>query len=268
MAKGDEGIRQAIYDELKGDLVAIAKSKYGNFFVQKLLNYGTKEQKDTVLKRFEGKIAELTRHKVANVVVNIAYNDVAKTNQQNRYLQEFFGAEFRICKEEGLKSAVEIAKKYPKKEGAIRRALAENCGILISKGCYNQSIVHTVLYNYMQLLNYIISKQQSSMDITNEKDPPKEDKEMKEFMSKITAKEDKEGKPALDLSSKVRTARAEFIAQLRDVCVHILHSSDGARLSMNALWHGSAKDRKGNQQYLNQIQILGDMTARKTICLT
>ena len=45
MAKGDEKIRQAIYDELKGDLVAIAKSKYGNFFVQKLLSYGTKEQK-------------------------------------------------------------------------------------------------------------------------------------------------------------------------------------------------------------------------------
>ena len=183
------------------------------------------------MKTFEGKVAELTRHKIANVVVSLAYNDVAKTNQQNRYLQEFFGPEFRICKEEELKSAVEIVQKYPKKEGAIRRALAENCGILISKGCYNQSIVHTVLYNYMQLLNYIISKQQSSLDITNEKEQ---------------RKEDNDEKPPLDFSSKAKTARAEFIAQLRDVCVHILHSSDGARLSMNALWHGSAKDRKGN----------------------
>ena len=166
MAKGDEEIRQAIYDELKDELVAIAKSKYGNFFVQKLLNYGTKEQKDKVLKTFEGKVAELTRHKIANVVVSLAYNDVAKTNQQNRYLQEFFGPEFRICKEEELKSAVEIVQKYPKKEGAIRRALAENCGILISKGCYNQSIVHTVLYNYMQLLNYIISNPFNNVHFT------------------------------------------------------------------------------------------------------
>ena len=30
----------------------------------------------------------------------------------------------------------------------------------------------------------------------------------------------------------------------RDVCVHIVHSHDGARLAMNAIWHGSAKDRK------------------------
>ena len=66
MAKGSETIRQAIYDELKDDLITIAKSKYGNFFVQKLLSYGTKEQKEKVMKTFEGKIAELTRHKIAN----------------------------------------------------------------------------------------------------------------------------------------------------------------------------------------------------------
>jgi pumilio family protein 6 len=30
----------------------------------------------------------------------------------------------------------------------------------------------------------------------------------------------------------------------RDVCVHVVHSHDGARLAMNAIWHGSAKDRK------------------------
>ena len=53
-------------------------------------------------------------------------------------------------------------------------------------------------------------------------------------------------KEPVDFSSKARTARAEFIAQLRDVCVHILHSREGARVTMNSLWHGSAKDRKGN----------------------
>ena len=231
MAKGDESLRNAIYEELKGDLVSIAKSKYGVFFVQKLLQYGTQEQKEKVMKTFEGKIAELTRHKVANVVVQLAYNDVAKTPQQNRYLQEFFGPEYRLCKEENLKSAVDIVKKHPKKEGGIRRALAENCNILISKGCYNQSIVHSVLYNYMQLLNYIINNQQIPDGSNDQKE---------------TSTENKPENSLIDFSSKAKAARAELISQLRDVCVHILHSQDGARLSMNALWHGSAKDRKGN----------------------
>ena len=115
MAKGDAGIRDAIYEELKEDIVPIAKSKYGNFIIQKLLNYGTNEQKQKVMKSFEGRVAELTKHKTANVVVTLAYNDIAKASQQNRYLQEFFGPEYRICKEEDLKSSIDIVKKYPKK---------------------------------------------------------------------------------------------------------------------------------------------------------
>ena len=38
--------------------------------------------------------------------------------------------------------------------------------------------------------------------------------------------------------------RSECIESLRDVCVHILHSHDGARASMLCAWHGTAKDRK------------------------
>ena len=267
MAKGSEAIRQAIYDELKDDLIAIAKSKYGNFFVQKLLSYGTKEQKDKVLKTFEGKIAELTRHKIANAVVTIAYNDVAKTNQQTRYLQEFFGPEFRVCKEEDLKSAVDIAKKYPKKEGAVRRALAENCNILITKGCYNQSIVHSVLFNYMQLLNYIIAKHQNKLHEKDEKHESNDDN--KESIEE--SKDDNKDK-SVDFSNKAKTARTELISQLRDVCVHVLHSQDGARLTMNALWHGSAKDRKGKhllffQESRQKIQKYNFVTQRsKQVC--
>ena len=238
MAKGSETIRQAIYDELKDDLITIAKSKYGNFFVQKLLSYGTKEQKEKVMKVFEGKIAELTRHKIANNIVQTAYNDVAKTNQQTRYLQEFFGPEYRVCKEENLKTAVDIAKKYPKKEATVRRALAENCNILITKGCYNQGIVHSVLYNYMQLLNYIIAKQQNASNGNGVEDSKDE---------KLDGESEDNNEKTVGYSNKARTARAELISQLRDVCIHILHSQDGARLTMNALWHGSAKDRKGKE---------------------
>jgi len=223
---------------LKADLITIAKSRYGNFIVKKLLKFGTKEEKDKILKAFEGKIAELTKHKIANGVVDVAYNDVAKKNHQTRFLLEFFGPEFRVCKEEDLKSAVEIVKKYPIKEVAVRRALAENCNILINNGCYNKIIVHSVLYHYMQLLNYIISK---PLNMLNENGVKHE--------SKVTEKSIEESKndikdKSIDILNKAKTARAELISQLRDVCVHILHSPDGARLTMNALWHGSAKDRK------------------------
>ena len=39
-------------------------------------------------------------------------------------------------------------------------------------------------------------------------------------------------------------ARSDLIEQLREVCVHVLHSGDGARLSSLAVFHGTPKDRK------------------------
>merc|ERR1739849_72399 len=74
--------------------------------------------------------------------------------------------------------------------------------------------------------------------------------------------DDQEVKKPIDVSKKARAARAEFIAQLRDVCVHILHSFAGARVTMNSLWHGSAKDRKGD--FFSDL-ILGKIKIQKAI---
>ena len=85
MAEGTVDIRQALFEELKDKIVDLAKDKYSSFFVQKLLNYGTTEQKAHILKAFEGKVAEMTKHKVANTVIETCYNDIANAPQRNRY---------------------------------------------------------------------------------------------------------------------------------------------------------------------------------------
>ena len=77
MAMGEEKIKEEIFQELKEDIVEMAKSKYANFFVQKLLRYGSKEQKLHVMKAMQGKVAKLMKHKTAGVVVELAYNDYA-----------------------------------------------------------------------------------------------------------------------------------------------------------------------------------------------
>ena len=50
VALGEESIRDALYEEMKDELVTMAKSKYASFFVQKLVKYGTKVQRDAVFK--------------------------------------------------------------------------------------------------------------------------------------------------------------------------------------------------------------------------
>ena len=87
-------------------------------------------------------------------------------------------------------------------------------------------MVHTVIYNYMQLLNKQIARKQEMMSGN-------------EYQ--------------MDFKSRAAKSRSELIAQLRDACVHILHTHDGARLAMNCLWHGTKKDRKVTYTHVYNI---------------
>ena len=207
MALGDESIRDALYEEMKDELITMAKSKYAHFFVEKLVKYGTVVQRAAVFKILEGRVAELAKHKIANNLVEICYNEYCNAAQRNRFLQEFFGPEFRHFKEEDSRTVVQLMLKHPEKRRDILKHLATHVNPLITKGCYNISLVHTVLYNYMLALNNQL-----------EAVPAERERREKE--------------------------RAEYIASLRDVCLHICHSHDGARLVMNVIWYGTAKDRK------------------------
>ena len=103
MAIGGEDIRDALFTEMRDDVVAMAKSKYASFFVGKMIKYGSKEQRQQVFKTFDGKVAELMKHKIANGVVESFYNDVANAAQRNAMLQEFCGPEFRHFKEPSIR---------------------------------------------------------------------------------------------------------------------------------------------------------------------
>ena len=118
----------------------------------KLFRYGTKEQKTAVMKAMEGSVATLMKHKIAGMVVELAYNDYANAEQRNRMLQEFLGPEYRMFKETELRTVEEIVKKNPEKKADIVKNLGVNVEVLIQKGCYNHSLVHTVISNYLSVV--------------------------------------------------------------------------------------------------------------------
>jgi len=151
MALGNEEIRDKLFDEMKGQIVEMTKSKYAHFFVMKMLRYGNKEQKQMIVKEMDGKISKLMRNKIAGNVVEIIYNEVANGPQRNSMLQEFLDNEFLVFKDLELRTVPDILAKYPDRAEAIKKELHNNVETLIRKGCYNHSLVHTILYNYMQV---------------------------------------------------------------------------------------------------------------------
>jgi pumilio family protein 6 len=61
---GNEKHREGIFDELKEQMVELSKSKYARFLIKKMLSYGTKEQKDFIIKAFMGHATKLIKHSV------------------------------------------------------------------------------------------------------------------------------------------------------------------------------------------------------------
>ena len=61
---GNEKHRNAVFDELKDNLIEIAKAKYARFIIKKLLTYCTKEQKDVIVRAFIGHVTKLIKHSV------------------------------------------------------------------------------------------------------------------------------------------------------------------------------------------------------------
>ena len=151
VALGGERIRDELFNEVKDCLVSVAKAPYGHFFLVKLLKYGSKDQRAAIFKTFRGRVADLTKHKVANNIVESLYNDYANAQQRNHMLQEFCGPEFRAFKEDDVRTVAQLIEKHPTKERDIIRHLQDNVNTLIQKGCYNHSLVHTVIYNYLQV---------------------------------------------------------------------------------------------------------------------
>jgi len=149
MAIGSEEVREALFQEMKEDILEMSKSSYASFFVKKLLKYGTKEQRAFVFKQMEGRVAKLMKHKLAGFVVEMAYNDYANAAQRNCMLQEFLGPEYRLFKEPEIRTVSELLEKHPEKKDEMVKNLATTVEVLIQKGTFNHSLVHTVIHNYL-----------------------------------------------------------------------------------------------------------------------
>ena len=76
VAKGGDRIKEELFQEMKEEIVTMAKSQYAYFFVVKLIKYGSKTQRKIIYEAFKGKVAELMKHKVANNAVDMYYNEV------------------------------------------------------------------------------------------------------------------------------------------------------------------------------------------------
>ena len=154
MKHGNEQHRTSIFNELKKDIVELSKSKYAKFFVLKMLEYGTKQQKEFIIESFYGNVKKLLRHSEAAQIVEKAYNDVANHKQRSLLLQEYYGNEFAALKDPNTCYLHQVLEKVnPIQRKSILSQFKEELVVLIEKTVIKHSMVHFLFRQFFKQAN-------------------------------------------------------------------------------------------------------------------
>ncbi|OXV08213.1 hypothetical protein Egran_04025 [Elaphomyces granulatus] len=196
--------RRQIACELKGSYQALAESRYAKFLVGKMLVHGDAEIRDTIIPEFYGSVRRLIRHPEASWILDDIYRTVATKEQKLNLLQEWYGPEFAIFRDNNPKPATDLSQilaEHPEKRGPIMRNLYELINLLVQK----KSTGFTMLHDAM--LQYFLNTKPSSSEAI-------------EFIELI--KGDEEG----------------------DLAKNMAFTKPGSRLMCLCLAYSTAKDRK------------------------
>lgn len=118
-----------------------------------MLEYGTSEQRDHIIKQFYGLVPSLMKQKYASRVIEYIYNEVGKSIHKKFLVQEFFGIEFKTFKSEDNKTFDDIIKKDPIK---ITNNIKESILPILNKPeLLNHSFLHLPILKFFQYSDYI-----------------------------------------------------------------------------------------------------------------
>ncbi|KAL3105761.1 hypothetical protein niasHT_026536 [Heterodera trifolii] len=159
-------IREQIFDELSPEVLRMAKSKYANYLVAKMLKYGSKNQRDIVINAFRGHCVDLFRVSHSVNVLEDVYNEWATAEQRHSIVAEFYGNEFDfIRKEQNLPNSqlnIEaISRNFPEKMPSIVQFLEKVLEKAVPKiPTLKLSLTHKLLLDY---LTHCTDEQRQSM---------------------------------------------------------------------------------------------------------
>lgn len=150
MALKNPDIRTKLFNELKDDLVPMAKSKYSKFFVLKMLKYGTPAQKAQIMSSFSGHIVEMMKHTAACVVLQYAYNEYANAQQRTKMSAEFLGHTLQLSEVETATSMADLIKANNDKKALLMKNFCANIIYISAKSAAQCSFFHHLCWNFFE----------------------------------------------------------------------------------------------------------------------
>ncbi|XP_067106439.1 pumilio homolog 3 isoform X1 [Osmerus mordax] len=146
---GNDQQRQEVLAELQEHMVELSKSKYAKNIVKKFLMYGNKEQVQSVMLAFKGKVKQMLRHSEASSVVEYAYDEKAVLAQRLMLTEELYGNTFTVCKSSECPTLEKVLETHPTKNNTILDEMKQNLTPMAQKeAVVKHSLVHKVFLDF------------------------------------------------------------------------------------------------------------------------
>ncbi len=146
----DKDQKWLIVQELRGSYSELAESKYGKFFVAKLV-MTSDEARDIIVQEFEGKVKRSIRHPEAGWILDDIYRGAATPAQRSRLLREWYGPEFVVFDQKQQQSEGDlngILTSNPEKRAPIMSHLKEMINLLVQKKNTGFTMLHDAMLQY------------------------------------------------------------------------------------------------------------------------
>ncbi|KAF2092980.1 ARM repeat-containing protein, partial [Rhizodiscina lignyota] len=215
--------RRMIANELKGEFITLAESRYAKFLVAKLVVEGDKDIQNMIIAEFHGHVRKMINHPEASWILDDIYRQVATKDQKAVLLKEWYGPEYAIFKasekEKRTATLSDILEEAPEKRKPMLSYLYNLINQLVQKKLTGFTMLHDAM------LQYYLNCKPGSEEAT-------------EFLELLKGQGDEEEKD-------------------HDLLKNLAFTASGARIVCMALAYGAAKDRRYILKvYKDMIEIL------------
>ncbi|KRX22058.1 Pumilio domain-containing protein -like protein [Trichinella nelsoni] len=143
-------ISASLFDQLKDDVIAMAKSKYARHIVMKMLKYGNTSQRKHIISSFYGHIPELACHTYAADVLQELYITYAKSKIRNDMISEFYLSKYKLIKDNVPSDLSKVIEENPSAKEVILKNIREYLLSVADKPVLQNPMLHRLLRMYLQ----------------------------------------------------------------------------------------------------------------------
>jgi len=224
----------ALCEKIKGNVKTLCFMHDISRALQCLIKHATEEQRNAIFDEIKGDLVEMAKNKYAkNFIKRIL--DKGSKDQRELIMASFSSHVPEMAKHADASKVLEYGVSNFSNASQRQAMVEEFYG---PSYAFHKTTEHQSLED---LFNAKPEARNSILDFMKAKVLSHVEKES--FTTVVVQKATLEFLRLAGLFGKPE-ARQEVIEHARDALVHVLHTHEGAKIALQALWHGTAKDRK------------------------